>query len=616
MQFTSSHNDVQSAFIPPTSSPDTDPVVDGNFHLVENEDQLAKPQQDPLVSTSGAENLESVLQSPTLKLKFIRPGKRVKNPRTHFDPAKMAELTETVKRWGIIQAILVRPISNGLYEIVAGERRYRAAMEAHGEEFDMPVLVREMTDEEAEAFGNIENTHRANMSRTEEAAGAARTLGRVKGDRDEAALILGVSRSKLDRLLALMNCSPAVQKALNEELIKLGHAELLAGLAKDKQDVLLPIILKEGTPVPVLKANIEKAAARLETAIFDKTDCNGCAHNSTQQQNMFEESVIDGCCTNSACFKQKTEAVLEAKADELKTDYPVIRILRVGDNETRVKLTASGPKGVGEEQAAACRACASFGAAVSGLPQAMGEVYRDQCFDTECNSKKVQERIKSEKAATEPPKATSAATSKPSVAKTATSTTKPTAKVTTEVKVGDRIKAYREKVWRQAMKVEIAKSPEQSVRYLVALCLNGGSRHINAVALGKAYAKVTKSQSSTHLDLTKCLTAVSVIDGDAEKSMVTLLAASAMGDIEVNKLQQMARFHGLDLTKHWKLDAELLGLLTKSEMEVLAKEIGLTAALGEKAKKLFSEKVPDLIKGLLSVDGFNYSGKIPSFLNY
>jgi len=144
-----------------------------------------------------------------VKLKFIEPGK---NPRGFFCPKEMAELIESVRVHGIAQSILIRPIGDGKYQIIAGERRYRAAMTAHGDEFDAPVLIIECTEEQAEILANIENTQRADMSPTEEGKSAAQILGQVRGDRDEAARLLSWSRSRLDSRLALMNCSELVQK--------------------------------------------------------------------------------------------------------------------------------------------------------------------------------------------------------------------------------------------------------------------------------------------------------------------------------------------------------------------------------------------------------------------
>ncbi len=329
------------------------------------------------------------MQYPSaIALRKIRTGR---NPRTYFDPTEMAEITESIRANGVYQPILVRPIEGDEFEfdLVAGERRYRGALDAHGPDWVIPALVKEMTDEEADRAALIENAQRANMSPSEEAVAASKIVGHCKGDREEAARLLGWSRSTLDKRLALMNCSPAVQAALNERKIQLGHAELLATLAKDKQDKLLPVIISEKKAVSELKKTIEAAACSLEAAIFDKADCVTCQHNSSLQTEMFGEAIDTGNCTNKPCYAEKTDRKLDGMAYGLKEEYPIVRIIRLGDNHTRIQLKVEGPTGVGEEQAKACHACQNFGAAVSGLPDSMGKVYSGQCFDTACNQTKV-----------------------------------------------------------------------------------------------------------------------------------------------------------------------------------------------------------------------------------
>lgn len=538
----------------------------------------------------------------TIPLSRIIKGK---NPRTEFNENDMESLLASVKAQGILQPILVRPHGND-YELVAGERRYRAALMAFGQDYEIPALIREMTDAEASEAALVENIQRSNMSPTEEAVAASEIVGRLNGDRDEAALCLGWSRTTLDKRLALMNCSTTVRTALNKREILLGHAELLAALAQTSQDKILPIIISEKKSVAELKNIIEQAASKLEAAIFDKKDCTGCQHNSSVQTSMFAECITEGSCTNPSCFKAKTDNALALLADSLKEEYPVIRIIRAGDNSTLVKLEADGEGGVGEAQATACRSCANFGAAISALPQAMGKVYKNRCFDPGCNANKVAARITAEKQSIE------------SVATVESSTAKPIAEVkkvdVVSVAESDRIKAYREKVWRNAMKKEIMQSPALSSQYLIAICLNGSARHIDSNALGKAFKKLTGKDSQLSLDVNAKL--VSEVTPEVLGTLSMLLAASAMEQIDVSYLRQLATYHKLDLTKYWALDKEFLDLLTKSEIEFIAKEIGLDKAIGDDFKKLFSEKKADLIEKLLSIKDVDFSAVIPSSIKY
>ena len=132
----------------------------------------------------------------------------------------------------LFRSILVRPRDAGRYEIVAGERRWRAARKVFGDEYEIPALVRDLDDGEADEAALIENIQRADMSPTEEAEAAAKILGRCQGDRDEASRRLGWSRTTLDKRLALMNCSERVRRALSERRIQLGNAELLDAVTR------------------------------------------------------------------------------------------------------------------------------------------------------------------------------------------------------------------------------------------------------------------------------------------------------------------------------------------------------------------------------------------------
>ncbi len=164
---------------------------------------------------------------PTLPIRQIVQGK---NPREYFDPDEMAELEEGIRAVGVLEPIVVRAIpSTDLYEIIAGERRWRAARNVFGDDYDMPVVIKDASDETAEAM-------------------SVSQLLRQRGDKEETARLMGWSAEVLERRLALMACTPAVLKALTTRSIQLGHAELLSGIPPDKQDsVLSGIVRRRGT---------------------------------------------------------------------------------------------------------------------------------------------------------------------------------------------------------------------------------------------------------------------------------------------------------------------------------------------------------------------------------
>jgi PRTRC genetic system ParB family protein len=554
-------------------------------------------------------------QQPTLALKQITIAA---NPRTYFDAAEMEELTASVREKGVIQPVIVRTLADGGFALVAGGRRYRAAMTAHGEDYQIPVVVKEIDEVEAKQLAIIENIQRADMSPAEEAIAAAEQVGLCKGDRDEVARIFGWSRATLDKRLALMNCSASVLEALNTRQILLGHAELLAALPKETQDKLLPVIIKEGKPVPELKKTIEQVACSLSAAIFDKTDCANCAHNSSTQGEMFGESIATGNCTNRTCFNEKTEKQLEAVAANLRDDFPVVRIVRAGDNHTRIQLAVEGAKGVGEEQAKACHACQNYGAAVSGLPDSIGKVYKGQCFDTVCNMKMVAKRLQAEKAAAEPkPEAkgggTGAAKPAAKASGTAQSTTSnPPATVVAE---SDRMKTYRVALWRKALRREVGQNPGLAQRYLVSIALAGQARCVDDSTLKGIWEKLTDEKIAVS-DVAKAATSVAAADEAKLALAVTGVTVAAIQGLDVHHLTSLCRHHRLDLNQHWKLCKEFLELITKSEMMVVADELGIRAALGDEFKKVFSKSKAEVIDALLNVKGFDYTGKIPKVLKY
>lgn len=551
----------------------------------------------------------------SIKVGNILPGR---NPRGYFDPSEMTELEESVKSKGVLQPILVRPRDSGRYEIVAGERRWRAAKKVLGDDYEIPVLVRDLDDGEADEAALIENIQRANMSPTEEAEAAAKILGRCQGDRDEAARRLGWSRSTLDKRLALMNCSEKVRRALSERRIQLGHAELLAAVTRDKQDAVLEKLLSQASLPTVVqfRGQLEQISRALGSAIFDKGECAGCPHNSGNQQALFGEAIATGHCTHGACYDAKIEAALDAKKASLSDEYPTIRIVRPGENFTLLRLVAEGDTGVGDDQAKACRACKNFGAAISAVPGKLGNVYPDLCFDASCNAKKVALRIKAEKEK----KASAASSSKGAGGKTA-STSKSPAKsgAKTEAKVQDsqRVKDYRLEVWRKALRRELMGNRESNLTVLIALALSGNARHIGDTKLTKALSALVKQEyASFTFKADEAARVIAQSDEAVREKMFLGLAASAADGIEEKTLVQLLKYLDIDLGRHWKLCEDFLKLLTKSEIEAMCDEIGLKATMGGAFAKAMNGKKDEIIKVLLNVAAFPYEGKVPRSMRF
>jgi len=181
----------------------------------------------------------------TLPVGRLRPGKY--QPRTRMDPQALAELADSIKVQGIIQPILVRPVGSGQYEIIAGERRFRAAQLAGLGE--VPVLVRPVPDTAALAMALIENIQREDLNPLEEAQGVQRLIREFDFTHEQAAEAIGRSRSATTNLLRLLNLSPAVQDLLLGGQIDMGHARALLATDATTQVQLAQRIVARGLSV-------------------------------------------------------------------------------------------------------------------------------------------------------------------------------------------------------------------------------------------------------------------------------------------------------------------------------------------------------------------------------
>jgi ParB family transcriptional regulator, chromosome partitioning protein len=167
----------------------------------------------------------------TLSLKSLRPGKY--QPRTRMDEGSLYELAESIKSQGVMQPILVRPVDGGGFEIIAGERRFRAAKLAGLDE--VPVLVKVVSDEAAAVMALIENIQREDLNPLEEAQGLQRLVSEFKLTHEQAAQAVGRSRSAASNLLRLLQLAEPVQQLLMAGDLDMGHARALLALPTAQQ---------------------------------------------------------------------------------------------------------------------------------------------------------------------------------------------------------------------------------------------------------------------------------------------------------------------------------------------------------------------------------------------
>ena len=183
---------------------------------------------DALLAGNSQDSRGDSLQ--TLPLDQLQPGKY--QPRTHMDQESLAELSVSIKSQGIMQPILVRPLSQG-YEIIAGERRWRAARLAGLSE--VPVMIRDVPDEAALAMSLIENIQRENLNPLEEAQGIQRLVIEFSMTHEKASEAVGRSRSAVSNLLRLLNLTAPVQDLLVHNKLEMGHARALLPLPNATQ---------------------------------------------------------------------------------------------------------------------------------------------------------------------------------------------------------------------------------------------------------------------------------------------------------------------------------------------------------------------------------------------
>jgi len=180
-----------------------------------------------------------------IALDRIRPGRF--QPRSRMDDASLDELAESIKAQGLIQPILVRPIDGGRYEIIAGERRWRAAQRAGLKE--MPALVREVADQAALALALIENIQREDLNPLEEAQGISRLIDEFGLTHEAAARAVGRSRSAVTNLLRLLHLAKPVQEHLLAARLDMGHARALLSLPVAQQSAIAGRIVAGGLSV-------------------------------------------------------------------------------------------------------------------------------------------------------------------------------------------------------------------------------------------------------------------------------------------------------------------------------------------------------------------------------
>lgn len=193
-----------------------------------------------------SENDTGNLQARTLRITEIFPNKN--QPRRDFDEESLKTLADSIKRHGVLQPILVRPLPDGGYQIVAGERRWRASRLAGLDE--MPVYIRELSEEQTAQLALVENLQREDLNPIDEALGYKKLMESAGMTQEELAGAVGKSRSAVANSLRLLGLDPHTTDALKKGDISSGHARaLLAVLDIERREEILAKIKREGLSV-------------------------------------------------------------------------------------------------------------------------------------------------------------------------------------------------------------------------------------------------------------------------------------------------------------------------------------------------------------------------------
>jgi ParB family chromosome partitioning protein len=233
-----------------------------------------------LAANNGPDNQ----RQDTLPVGSLQPGKY--QPRTRMDPGSLEELAASIKAQGLIQPISVRPVGNGdgsRYEIIAGERRWRASQIAGLS--DVPVLIRDIPDEAVLAMSLIENIQREDLNPLEEAAGLQRLIDEFGMTHQQAADAVGRSRSAASNLLRLLQLAKPAQDMLMAGDIEMGHARSLLPLAKAEQGRVAALVVEKGYSV----RETEKLVARELNPPLKKT----AAKETNRDLERLEEDLAD-----------------------------------------------------------------------------------------------------------------------------------------------------------------------------------------------------------------------------------------------------------------------------------------------------------------------------------
>jgi len=221
----------------------------GDLGLTELLSDFNQPASTQITETSTESSAQNTSKKEDgikyLPIEFIKPGKF--QPRRNFDATTLSELADSIRAQGIIQPLVLRPVAKDRYEIIAGERRWRAAQQAGLDK--VPVIIREINDEAAIAIALIENIQRQDLNAIEEATALQRLIDECGLTHEAVATAIGKSRTTVTNLLRLLNLNPKVKSMLEQGLIEMGLARALLPLDFKQQNDIANVVVARALSV-------------------------------------------------------------------------------------------------------------------------------------------------------------------------------------------------------------------------------------------------------------------------------------------------------------------------------------------------------------------------------
>lgn len=255
-------------------------------------------------------NTDSMVSTDTLAVNDIIPNKE--QPRKTFDEAALQELADSIKQHGVLQPLLVRPLTTGGYQLVAGERRWRASRLAELKE--VPVIIKELSDTEAMEIAIIENLQREDLNPIEEAEGLQALIDKCGFTQEEVATSVGKSRPAITNALRLLRLPQEVRQMTKDGDISAGHARAL--LAFDNEPMLLECA-KQIVDKKLTVRDVEKMAKRPKTSKIKAS--SGRARDSFYDE--VELALSDALGTKVKVYNGRNKGTLEIEfytLDDLK----------------------------------------------------------------------------------------------------------------------------------------------------------------------------------------------------------------------------------------------------------------------------------------------------------